>query len=143
MCDPAHCNGVICHTVGLIVSEILGNLVDNEGCPGILADAVTRFLAPVADLSPTVALDIAGDGINGGAPAGTPTDGRSSVSSAGAGSAGAGGSELADQVGLGGVEVGRERGFTGAVAQLVQVDGVEVVRRGEEIGQAASWLLVA
>jgi hypothetical protein len=63
--------------------------------------------------------------------------------SAGAGSAGAGGSELADQVGLGGVEVGRERGFTGAVAQLVQVDRVEVVRRGEEIGQAASWLLVA
>jgi hypothetical protein len=46
MCDPAHCNGAICHTVGLIVSEMLGNLVDNEGCPGILADAVTRFLAP-------------------------------------------------------------------------------------------------
>jgi type I protein arginine methyltransferase len=32
--------------VDLIVSEILGNLVDNEGFTGILADAVTRFLAP-------------------------------------------------------------------------------------------------
>ena len=32
--------------VDLIISEILGNLVDNEGCTGILADAVTRFLAP-------------------------------------------------------------------------------------------------
>jgi protein arginine N-methyltransferase 1 len=38
--------------VDLIVSEILGNLVDNEDCTRILDDAVRRFLAPGGRLLP-------------------------------------------------------------------------------------------
>jgi protein arginine N-methyltransferase 1 len=38
--------------VGVIVSEILGNLVDNEDCGRILDDAVRRFLVPGGRLVP-------------------------------------------------------------------------------------------
>lgn len=37
---------------GIVVSEILGNLVDNEGCARILDDAARRFLAPGGRLLP-------------------------------------------------------------------------------------------
>jgi len=39
--------------VDVIVSEILGNLVDNENCTHILDDAVRRFLAPGGRLLPS------------------------------------------------------------------------------------------
>jgi len=39
--------------VGVIISETLGNLADNEGCVRILADARARFLAPGGVLIPS------------------------------------------------------------------------------------------